>query len=289
MITKNIIIYIHGISPDPNPSDHKKYYNVFEKGLKKSFSAQNLEYPSTRIDIEWGHNFTGINTDDQHLAKVQKKLLENINEKSKQHPDLTINPLRLVHYMIRENFILGFSDIFYYISEDGKAAVRKNVNNLPTLKDNESYSFTIIAHSAGTVIMHDLLFIIFGGKSKPYLDDDNVKQKLASIQAYAKNGKFHIKTFITLGSPITPLIIRSKDLMEKINSDQKIDSTEIGIKSGSLWLNFWDKDDVISYPLDFLYQTQGLIKDQYIDLGDVFPTCHNNYWGNQEIHKTIAY
>ena len=64
-----------------------------------------------------------------------------------------------------------FSDIFYYISEDGKAAVRKNVltkilNNLPTLKDNESYSFNIIAHSAGTVIMHDLLFIIFLQRKK---------------------------------------------------------------------------------------------------------------------------
>jgi hypothetical protein len=295
---KEIIIYIHGINPDIKPKNHIEQYDNFEQNLKKALVKSGKNYPQHRIDIEWGSNLPQILTQDKILADTERKIFRKLRKLSEKIWDFTLNPLRIIHNLIRKSFILGFADLFYYISEDGKEEIRKNVlgeilNKINDLGNDDEYILTIISHSAGTIIMHDLLFIIFGGSSRSYLSKAADKKLLKKFINMAKKGKLRIKLFVTLGSPITPLIVRSGNMLRTIHSDKVLEPRSIGIRCSSSfdskWLNFWDKDDVISYPLSFLYDNSGkMIEDIYVDTGDFFPWVHNYYWGSKKIAKIIA-
>ena len=300
--SKDVIVYIHGITPAAQPKVHRQDYDALEALLKAELSARDKPYPEHRIDIEWGFEAPGISTNDRMLAPTERALLEKVEDIIGRHSDPTLNPLRLAHHAIRKNFMLGVADMFYYASEDGKAEVRQNVLNtlldrLPPLAQGESYAWTIVAHSSGAAVMHDLLFIVFGGGSKSFLTGA-AEQKLQSLQEYARQGKVFIRCFITLGAPITPLIFRSGKMMGKIyNSgrlDGKLDLDGIGIRvepngRRSRWLNFWDKDDVIGFPVAFLYHNpDNLVEDFYLDIGDVFPLVHLAYWSTRQVAAVIA-
>lgn len=296
-----VIIYVHGITPSPTPGLHTADYDRFHDLLTQELSTlgKPLLKPENRIDIEWGYRGPNITTDDRILAETERYLYQKAEEEADKHWDVTINPLRLAYSAIRKSFLLGFTDMFYYISEDGKAEVRRNVlrsilNKLPPLPDDDRYSITIISHSAGTVIMHDLLYLIFGNGGNHFLERDSDIALLEKIRQYARNGRFQVRLFVTMGSPITSMIVRSKNLLEIINNNGdlhgKIQLDTIGIKKHARWLNFWDKDDIISYPVAFLYNNQNdLLEDCYVDVGDSFPDVHSAYWGAKDVAEKVAF
>jgi len=298
---REVIIYMHGITPARKPQVHRPEYNSFEALLQPALEARGKRYPRYRIDMEWGFAAPGVTTQDRILADVEQVLTEKVEDISRHAQDVTLNPLRPLHALVRQNFILGLVDMFYYVSEDGKAEVRQNVLNtllakLPPLGADNVYTLTIVAHSAGAAIMHDLLFIIFGGSSKSFLTGDSVG-RLQVLQEYARQGKVLVKCFVTLGAPITPMIVRSHKMLNRIyhegRLDGKLDLSGIGIRVGpngsSHWLNFWDKDDPVSFPVAFLYDNpDGLVEDHSIDIGDIFPLVHLGYWSSNKIAEVVA-
>ena len=55
------------------------------------------------------------------------------------------------------------------------------------------------------------------------------------------------------------------------------------------WLNFWDKDDIIAYPLEFLYDNRkAVIEDYCIDVSDSIRKAHGEYWTSKKMAKAIA-
>lgn len=298
---KDVIIYMHGITPAREPQRHTQDYDALESLLIPELRARGKAYPQHRIDMEWGFDAPSVSTKDRILAATERMLAETVSEIAGQNRDLTLNPLRPVHELVRQYFILGLADMFYYVSEDGKADVRQNILNtlldrLPPLGPDETYSFTIVAHSAGSAIMHDLLFIIFGGSSKSFLSGESAG-RLQTLQEYARLGKVFVKCFVTIGALITPLIVRSRKMLEMIYNngtlDGKLDLDSIGIRAGpigtSRWLNFWDKDDPVSFPVAFLYHDpDDLVRDYYVDIGDIFPLVHMGYWSSKKVAEIIA-
>lgn len=306
---QDVIIYIHGITADGKPNGHKDQYDQFHNGLQKSLKVIGKQFNPIRIDIEWGHRYQTPNTGDKILADVEIKMFQEVKKRVKEAKDLTINPLRFVHHIIRENIFLGGSDLFYYISEDGKREVRQNVlltiidkinNEINTKKIqlNEELRFTIISHSAGSVIMHDLLFLMFGkGKKEnflpipPQINHPNYpahNENLIKIDNFLKQDN-KLNLFVTFGSPIAFLAVRSQNLLETYKDGKKIDEATIGIKNDTHWLNFWDVDDVLSAPVTFLYNnTKNLIQDFSPDFGDFFPSVHEKYWNSSYIHEKVA-
>ena len=93
------------------------------------------------------------------LAPAELKIFDKVKKIFKENRDFTLNPLRCVYNAIRESFVFGIADMFYYVSEDRKAAVRENVlthflgHSLvqpmvePMSRGTEQYSLTIISHS----------------------------------------------------------------------------------------------------------------------------------------------
>jgi len=298
MAEQNVIIYIHGITPAPAPGLHKRDYDSFAALLNDALTDLGKIPPEHRIDVEWGYRGPTIATDDKILAETERYLHQQAEEIADQNWDYTVNPLRMVYTTIRKSFMLGFSDMFYYIAEDGKEAVRQNVlstilHKLQPLADGDSYAVTIVSHSAGTVIMHDLLYLIFGGGTKHFLKDPVDVNLLVKLKGLALNGRFRVRLFVTMGSPITPMIVRSKTLLETINNkgqlNGKIPLDTLGVTGNARWLNFWDKDDIISYPVEFLYRNDnGFLRDCAVDIGDTFPDVHSAYWEAEEVARVVA-
>jgi hypothetical protein len=207
-------------------------------------------------------------------------------------------------------FIFGIADMFYYTSEDGKKTVRETVFTkvLETLadlatknnKDDAGISMTCIGHSAGTVILHDLLYNIFSQgyttKNLPsvlaYLKK---KSLLSDVREMAKQKKIRLRKFYTFGSPITPMTVRSNALIKKaVTKGAFLNPEDIGIVEDTglnnpRWVNFWDPDDLISFPLEFLYDNSAKgIEDKCIDVSDNPFVAHGKYWTDKNVAKYIA-
>ena len=109
----------------------------------------------------------------------------------------------------------------------------------------------------------------------------------------AKRGKIRLRRLYTFGSPITPLILRSNTLLKIFAEEKCLDPREIGILQDDelknpRWINFWDKDDIISFPVRPLYGNPTSIKDAYPDVSDRLSKAHTAYWGNKKLARQIA-
>jgi hypothetical protein len=316
---KNVLVFIHGITPAPEPSQQSSLYTEFLTRMQRAFTASQQKVPDNIINLYWGFN-PHPNTEssgDHLLAPVERRLFQMIQEEQDRTAGIELNPFALIYRQIRKLFILGFADMFYYVSTQGKAQVQVRIfdsflSQLPELKDNERYSFTIISHSAGTVIMQDLLYTIFGRNATDPLPQSYAREhakrpsaepapySLEQLRDLAADARIRIKCFVTLGSPIAPMIVRHQDVVEHIHNSGKaeigkLSLHDIGIRpsvvhADSKWLNFWDIDDVVSYPSEFLYDNKRkMLMDFRVRNAGLFTQdAHNHYWFSDDVARLIS-
>ena len=275
---KEIPVFIHGVTYRKMESPP---YGAFLRLVNRELEKEGKKPLANPLFVSWGQE-NGSHQNDRFLAEAESMMGERVRRATAGIRDSTLNPLRFLHRDIRRRFLLGFSDLFYYVSKDGENSVRKTV--FEYLSRNickaceENISLTFFSHSAGTVIAHDFLYHLFRKK---------VSKDLEELRALVKEGKVRIRKFYTFGSPLTPLMFRSDSLLTKMVQDRKLTPEEMGLAEKNQWLNFWDMDDLFSYPLSFLYSGES-VRDVYVDLGDVFPAVHNTYWFSETIARIIA-
>lgn len=310
---KEIVIYIHGVSTDGKK--HDKEYNKLHKGIGKEKNIRNNQkkWPANTIGIEWGWNFRNKTNPTSHelLTKAQKSLGERtitqINDEIGAAENAFLSWIGRLLPPIRKLIIYGFSDMFYYVSEDGKKAVLNTVANqilnnqtvksLLSIKPEKKrplISLTILAHSAGSAVAFDLLFYLFS-QSKPKFSD----QSLRKLRILAQNKKLRIRRLITFGSPITPLACRNDTILKTLAEGKKLNPSEYGLdknfgeKGAELkdprWINIWYKDDVLAWPVEPLIgNKRKIVKDFPLDndQNDFFKV-HDYYWEHQRVHDCI--
>jgi hypothetical protein len=294
-----IPICIHGITTQAVPTPQYHYFanllHLVNQELVKNGKTPFIEPP---VFVNWG--FEASPGEDRILAEAERLVAQQalaIGDRHRKFP--LINLFHPAIQSMREIFLYGVTDMFYYVSEYGKKAVRKNVfhtisreiRERKKVEKGKKISLTIFSHSAGTVIAHDMLYHLFGKESEHPLG-----KYLDILRGMATVGEVRIRRFYTTGSPLTLFIFRSKYLTQKVLRGEKIDPKELGLNpkaglSNPRWVNFWNRDDIISYPLEFLYQTAGnskVVEDCYVNISDVFPRVHDNYFKCAAIAKCIA-
>ena len=292
-----IPVLIHGVDPSTNPKEHSRSYNniisLINQQLKKQNKKQFTEKP---ISVEWGWDSGKSNQSDKYLSKAQLILYEKIkNSENKTNSFFFINLLKKFYSKLRKELLLGGGDIFYYLSQDGETAVRNNIFNYISKeikkRKHKKISLTFLTHSAGTVVMHDFLYHLFGRKNNSPISSVN------EIRGLVKNNGLRVRKIFTFGSPLTSVSLRSNTLLLNIVNKKKLNPESIGLlKSNNLtnprWINFWDKDDVISFPLEFLYEkinNEQIVKDELINLkGFLFWKVHLEYWKSDKMARKIA-
>lgn len=311
---REIVVYIHGVSPDVHGRSHAGEYQRMNDGIRR----HNPVWPETFLGIEWGWNSSGNAPHDQNLlSAAQRELGGRVFQALDHDGDFSINPGRMILNNLRPLMFYGFGDIFYYVSADGKRAVRKSIaQQLCGFIDAEAgwdqpISITLIGHSAGSVIAFDLaFFLFFSGENEDhaFLPCDHCAYADARrIRKLADVKKLRIRRLITFGAPITMLAFRSDPVLQFFAGGNSMEPGDYGLHSntigasplpGARWLNIWDKDDPIAWPVEPLMQSNGSgdgndnepspVQDIYVDVSDSISRSHSQYWGSERVYKTIA-
>ena len=303
-----VAVFIHGITNKGDVEPHTPVYEGFLERLNKALTRRGkapiLKRP---IMVEWGWERSP--GDDRYLAAAERRIAGKVFREMEKRFDFA--PVffwaRPAYDKLRETFFYGFDDLFYYVSEDGETTIRNNIFNAISREISERclevrgkprpVSLTFFAHSAGSVIAHDLLFHLFGPEvTRPG------EGEVHKVRTLVNRGLVRVKKLYTMGSPITALAVRSNNVIKRILDEEKLLPEEIGLTpedglDNPRWVNFWDKDDIFSYPVEVLYETGGpgakaVIEDKYVDLGpflgDLFPYCHHKYWTSRRVINYVA-
>jgi hypothetical protein len=278
------VVYVHGIVGREYGS-HRADYSAFRNGLTKQGVA--LPELTDSVLVEWGWpapaaQETGL------LAQAQQEL-GSLVEAARQRDTWTRPLMR----PLRELVFYGWADIAYYLDNGGKEHARNVVwtSILRSYPTDASIDLTFIGHSAGSLLLHDFLFFLFSGSR------DHVRDKFArncDWEGAARN--WRVRRVVSLGSPLTPLLVRSSHLVRQIAAGPGpwLEARDIGFDraayDGSLpiWLNVWDRHDILSYPVEGVYDAPGRIRDLFPDHSDRPDKAHNRYWSSSKVHKALA-
>lgn len=146
----------------------------------------------------------------------------------------------------------------------------------------------VIAHSLGTVIASNYLY-------------DLMKQEHSfmarSVRALLNDTPLEcgetFALFVTMGSPIALWSLRFPRFGEPVRLPAAALSRHHPSLEGA-WINLYDPDDVIGYPLQPLNSSYraAVTEDRPVDVGSIFtrwnPLSHVGYWNNGSVADGIA-
>ena len=143
-------------------------------------------------------------------------------------------------------------------------------------------AFSIVGHSLGSVIAHDFVYALNTQPGKIFdLSPDPQKNVTLSAQQILELQKA-FTNLITFGSPIALFWMRRRDLWDKNFANLKNP-----VQGARHWLNFWDNEDIIAYPLRNFF-TDGQIEDVRVETGIMMPWAHTAYWKNKALAQRVA-
>ncbi|NJM74898.1 MAG: hypothetical protein HC852_02905 [Acaryochloridaceae cyanobacterium RU_4_10] len=196
----NVLVMIHGMTPDPQPkspfdnSNDGKYwgYNTFFDELCKKQNQLTGLFPNRFIGVEWGHELpeeegkpSNSLQEDHQLTRAQNFINERIAYDilakdadpnnitmslfSKSGIDFpTLTPLvRWLVVGLRESIATrGLGDVLYYGSAQGECIVRRSVykqvlERLEPYLDESDVRIHLIGQSLGVTLTHDFLYGLF--------------------------------------------------------------------------------------------------------------------------------
>jgi hypothetical protein len=321
-----ILVLLHGITPTPDECLHTADYALLKTNIEK---IRQKDYPDkpkfwSTIELEWGSRVSNSAGMDAHLAEVQRKVMRYAAQADVM-PDQDWwseiwAPLRFARPRLRDWLILGVADLFYYVSKDGEAAIRQHVFNClnEAVKGclaassvpargadgrDHGVSLTFVGHSAGGIILHDLLYHLFRDEGEHAAKPGATRVEREAIDELRdlvhRDRRLRVRRLYTLGSPITPLVFRADSLIRKLRDDLKLAPADIGLSPDPAlpnprWVNLVDIDDPAAYPVAFLYDTHaagqsvGIVQDRQVDVGDNPFSAHRGYWSDRSVAKIIV-
>lgn len=280
-----IVIYVHGVVGRVT-GPHSDDYRALHKGLRSA----GVRLPSLidSVMIEWGWP-TAVAPFTGNLALAQERLGLALAQ-SPQGDRLSgflVDPLRkLIQY--------GWSDLVYYSSAEGEAAARHDAWSqiLERVPTDEAIDLTVISHSLGSLLAHDFLFYLFSGQRRAR------RSQVCSTASQwdAAQVNWRLRRLVTMGSPLGPLLIRAPGFVKRLAHEAPpwLDPADIGLAtpahSGArpVWLNVWDRHDVVSFPVSGIYGAGDRIRDLYPNVSNWPPRAHGRYWKSRRVHKTLA-
>lgn len=265
-----IVIYIHGVSNDLHGRPHQDEYDAIHTGIR----SKNSLFPEDFTGVEWGwHAPDQQGHSHQLLSDAQRELGGRVTAAVERSSDFTFNVTRLMVNGLRPIVFYGFGDMFYYVSADGKQAVREAVaaqitDRLDACGCDDPASLTLVGHSAGSVVAFDFLYFLFAEREheflKPGETPDPVLDRCYSLRQKAKDGMLRVRRLVTFGSPIAMMACRSDAVVDILSRGERLDAADCGFAqdpfgglSGPRWINLWDKDDPIAFPVESLMTGAG--------------------------------
>ena len=157
-------------------------------------------------------------------------------------------------------------------------------------KVGEKAPLCVIAHSLGSVIASNYFYDLQSGPNR--LISPSIRGKIGDTPLELGET---LTLFYTLGSPLAIWSLRYTNpifgVPIKVPSPRLSDHYP-GLKGE--WVNFYDEDDVLGYPLRTLNQDyKGVVRaDRQVNVGGLLsswnPASHLGYWTDNDVTKPIA-
>ena len=279
MAVVNVVV-IHGIG---NLRKSKESYSQpLQDNIRKHFGV-------TEPDALAFHevNWSDIGDEEENDLIVNKKVLPDAtlpgagsiwppNHALGEVLDSGLN----VSEQARRFMLTGVGDVLIYLTSKGGQLIRQRLidaivgvrEEVERHRTKETQYLSIVAHSLGSVVAYDTCALLA----------TELREQVAGL------GLSH---FFTMGSPLALFTLlqfggkATHYAARGVHLDRPDGSGE--------WLNFYDQQDPIAFPLRHVYPPQPgvrgreyTIKDQRVQTGTFH--AHTNYFANQMIAKEIA-
>lgn len=296
MDTKVAVIFVHGMGIEqPNFAYDTK--ELVKKALKEDY-VEHVEMES----IFWADIF-------QHDQNVLNDIAEDENLSK--------------FFGVRDFLVSYLTDTIYYqiFSDDRDWYDRVHMRFAQILAElskshraGANAPLIVVAHSLGTVIASNYIYDLqhdyhftrdknfvagceYGRNLKQDITTGKVKVSIEKADSALARGETFMN-FITLGSPLAIYNLRFRKperfgLPIQVPSEpaKKAFAAAYNPKQ-KYWTNFYDKDDVIAYPLEPLNQCyRTIVHDERIAVGwtsGVTPLSHTFYWKDRDVINEIA-
>lgn len=139
----------------------------------------------------------------------------------------------------------------------------------------------VISHSLGTVVASDHFYDLRPKKQEPFAPDDALERGET------------LTFFYTLGSPIALWMVRYGKLDSPIQLPGR-KSADPQVRAAAQWINFYDPDDIVGYPLKSLSSEYdcAVNEDRAVYVGPPIlrrtPISHVAYWNDPAVMRPIA-
>jgi len=268
MKPKIAVIIVHGLG-----KQKKSYADKFKKQLREAFAKASGQSPDL-LEIEavhWADVF----------ARRETELEQNI-----------IAPYRLRYRHLRRYVIHNLADAVAYQPVDSESqnydAVHMTISQALhrlTAAAGPTAPLCVIAHSLGAVIASNFFYD---------LQHSSRGHKLVIDPSSPLERGDTLSLFYSLGTtlPLWSLRYGEFDRPIRVPSDRLRDYHSR--LDGGEWVNFYDKDDILGYPLkgvDPAYR-DAVREDVAVNVGVWWkswnPLCHSGYFASPIIHEYIA-
>lgn len=288
MAEKHALIFVHGMGihssstakSKNDPFKGHREYEMLWKGITEEYcqkhttSKKKFEQLFEPVCVDWGTVTLAAK------EKVFKEAFPSLEMKDLSAGNAIWNPASTIPSFM----VLYLGDVVAYVTDNDNDIRRDFWKEIKphVLDRNRKYSF--IAHSLGSIIAFDYLFKLT--KDKVFLSKDEEVEEYKGNISQLKDNFCNLFTF---GSPIGLFMLRQsglwrngKDFAGLVNPVQGTERT---------WLNFYDTEDPIAFPLENLFANSasktGHVKDIKVNTG-WYHDSHTNYWKNKQVAQEIA-
>lgn len=317
MSAVNVVVFIHGMTPDKDSSDSAAAFIsfwdrlcAFKPELRRVFPDHHVQF------VSWGHepqSHSGPLRPDQKLTYAEKNVAARVeygNVRRSTSPanvlmtglfgrDYNLPGLRGVLVGLRENIVqYGLSDVVYYCSEEGEKQVRVVVYGqvLELLRkfkqDENDICLHVVGHSLGVTISHDFLFGLFKKNHSPdFLKqaDEQDEKDYEYWRKAAVEGRLTVGSFTSMASQLPLFAMRNGVMIDIFHRNGQLNLKDIGITGeGVIWQIFYDVDDVLGFASRDLYADPGnCIRQVQVNSGSM-AGAHTGYTTNRTVIERTA-
>ncbi len=278
MSQKIAVVLIHGIGKqDANYADSIIYE------LKKQFAefiAGKAKNPATELVIE-----------PVYWAPVIQRHEDKLWARMKHGGSMDFRNLRrLMIDFAADSIAYQQTPSDRHVYDGIHKSIAKSIKHLATHSGGHA-PLCVISHSLGTVIASNYFWDL-QHIDNPEQIPDNIKKDIGKTPLDL--GKT-LTSFYTLGSPIALWSLRYDD--PDFGRPIKVPSPflkEFYPYLKGEWINFYDKDDILGYPLKTLNEEykEAVTADREINVGDFLsswnPASHLYYWRDNNVIIPIA-
>ncbi|PJN53028.1 hypothetical protein PAEAM_42300 [Paenibacillus sp. GM1FR] len=270
MSQKIAVIVIHGLG-----KQHEDFATIFSDNLHNTFTTvSGMKNPELCIEIRpvwWASVFA------EREEELKRKLVGA--------------PYNLRYEELREFMIHYLADAVAYqpLRDGGEQnydavhhTISKQLNRI-SIEVGPDTPLCVVSHSLGSVIASNYFYDLQNAKEKTKIIDPSSPLERGET----------LSLFYTCGTTLPLWSLRYTSFDHPIQVPSK-DFLTMHPNIAGEWINFYDKDDVLGFPLKSIHPEYDKIvkEDRDVNVGTIIdrwtPLCHNGYLHSNKVIRPIA-